>query len=121
NTTTASRKLTIWSRNIAVSIRRQTTGLRTAFVDGRPAHGFADRHPSVYTLDSPHRPRSRMKRAKTVQILAKRGQQTEIAKPAFRRVHAVISLASGRPAAKSEMLTRVVSRIVPTASRVKNA
>ena len=34
---------------------------------------------------------------------------------------AAISLASGRPAAKSEMLRSVVSRIVSRASRVKNA
>ena len=35
--------------------------------------------------------------------------------------HVVISFASGRPAAKSDTLARVVSRIVPRASRVKNA
>ena len=35
--------------------------------------------------------------------------------------HSLISFARGRPAAKSEMLARVVSRIVLSASRVRNA
>lgn len=35
--------------------------------------------------------------------------------------HSLISCARGRPAAKSEMLARVVSRIVLSASRVRNA
>ena len=34
---------------------------------------------------------------------------------------ASISFTSGRPAVKPEMLARVVSRMVPRASRVKNA